>query len=72
MRKLDKMVWSIASDLLRHPEPIREDVERLRREDPTEQEIATLDATIRDVESQRRRLGSRLALVDEGAASELA
>jgi len=69
---LDAAVWTRAMAILTEPETVGREIERLRTEDPTENDLATIDRAISGIERQRSNLARAVALLDaEDAAAPL-
>src|SRR5215217_2096471 len=70
---LDAAVWARIETILTEPSIIAGEVERMRREDPTEVDIASVDRRLSELARQRNNLTKRLALFDdEESAAPLA
>lgn len=69
---LDAAVWRRAMGILTEPETVAREIERLRTEDPTAHDLATVDRAITGIERQRSNLARAVALLDdEDAAAPL-
>ena len=69
---LDAAAWERVAGILRRPETIAAEVERLHRNDPTDAELAAVDRSLQAVGRQQGNLARRLALVDDEAATAVA
>jgi site-specific DNA recombinase len=65
---LDEVAWSRVSAVLLDPTIIGREVERMRRDDPTEADLARVDRLIAESKRQRERLMSHLARLDPDSA----
>ena len=66
---LDAAVWERASAILTNPHVVAKEVQRLRAEDPTVGDIATVDRALAQVTRQRSNLARSIALVDDSEAA---
>ena len=62
---LDTIVWGKVEDILTRPEIIATEVERLRRDDPTQVDLAAIERRLTTIGRQRSNLTKRLALLDD-------
>jgi len=67
--KLDDAVWGCVERILRDPQVIAHEVERLRQQDPTVSDLAAIDRRIEEVRRQTANLGRRLAQFDDDDAA---
>ena len=58
---VDAAVWERVRGVLLDPDVIEREVERLRKDDPTANDLAAVDRSIREVERQQRNLVDQLA-----------
>jgi len=66
--RLDDAVWSRVSALLTRPEIVAQEVERLRRSDPTTDDLAAVSRSLTEVERQQSNLARAMALMDDEEA----
>lgn len=72
VHRLDAAAWKSVEEILRQPEVIRAEVERLRRDDPTGEELAAIDAQLADAGRESTNLVRQLARLGEDAAELVA
>lgn len=61
---LDAKVWEIATAILTDPETVTIELERVRHEDPTAQDLEVIDRALGEVERKQGNLARALALID--------
>jgi site-specific DNA recombinase len=66
---LDAAVWRTVERILTQPEIIATEVDRLRRDDPTQQDLAAIDRRLEEINRQCTNLTKRLALFDDEEAA---
>jgi site-specific DNA recombinase len=66
---LDAAVWQKVEQILTQPEIIANEVERLRREDPTQEDLTSIDRRLAEINRQCANLTKRLALFDDEEAA---
>ncbi len=62
---LDTAVWERVAGILKRPETIAAEVARLREDDPTEADLATVDRALEGIGRKQANLTKRLALFDD-------
>ena len=63
--RLDDAVWARVSALLTQPEIVAREVERLRQNDPTTDDLAVVSRSLAEVERQRTNVARAVALMDD-------
>jgi site-specific DNA recombinase len=62
---LDAAVWDRTRAILTEPNLIAQEVERLRREDPTGEDLKITDTQLADIERQRANISRAVAMIDD-------
>ena len=70
-KELDGAVWSRVEAVLTRPEVIGAELERLRRDNPTVDDLAAVDRRAADVARKQRNLIARLADLDDAGVTAL-
>ena len=63
--RLDEAVWSRVKAILVRPETVAQEVERLRRSDPTSGDLSVIARSLTEVERQRANVARAMALIDD-------
>ncbi len=66
---LDEAVWSRALSILTDPAVITEELAKRRGQDPAQEELATIDATLARLERQQRVTAQAIASMEDADAA---
>lgn len=62
---LDHAVWSKAQEILKNPETILRQLERLQAADPTQEDLRAIDAAVRSLDKRKAVLAQSISMVSD-------